>query len=54
MPTLHMPLQSGSDRVLRAMRRSYRSERFLGILDRVRAAIPDAAITTDVIVGLPG
>lgn len=54
MPSLHMPLQSGSDRVLRAMRRSYRSERFLGILDRVRAAMPDAAITTDVIVGFPG
>ncbi|GAA4989762.1 tRNA (N6-isopentenyl adenosine(37)-C2)-methylthiotransferase MiaB [Kineococcus glutinatus] len=54
MPSLHMPLQSGSDRVLRAMRRSYRSERFLGIIDRVRASIPDAAITTDVIVGFPG
>ena len=54
MPQLHMPLQSGSDRVLRAMRRSYRSDRFLGILDRVRAAIPDAAITTDLIVGFPG
>ncbi|WP_062465540.1 tRNA (N6-isopentenyl adenosine(37)-C2)-methylthiotransferase MiaB [Demequina maris] len=54
MPSLHMPLQSGSDRVLRAMRRSYRSERFLGIIDRVRAAMPDAAITTDIIVGFPG
>ncbi len=54
MPTLHMPLQSGSDRILRAMRRSYRSEKFLGILDRVRAAMPDAAITTDIIVGFPG
>lgn len=54
MPQLHMPLQSGSDRVLRAMRRSYRSDRFLGILDRVRAAIPEAAITTDLIVGFPG
>jgi len=54
MPSLHMPLQSGSDRVLRAMRRSYRAERFLGLLDRVRQAIPDAAITTDVIVGFPG
>lgn len=54
MPALHMPLQSGSDRVLRAMRRSYRSERFLSILERVRAAMPDAAITTDVIVGFPG
>jgi tRNA-2-methylthio-N6-dimethylallyladenosine synthase len=54
MPQLHMPLQSGSDRVLRAMRRSYRSERFLGILDRVRQAIPNAAISTDIIVGFPG
>ncbi len=54
MPSLHMPLQSGSDAILRQMRRSYRSERFLGILDRVRAAIPEAAITTDIIVGFPG
>jgi tRNA-2-methylthio-N6-dimethylallyladenosine synthase len=54
MPSLHMPLQSGSDAVLRAMRRSYRAERFLGILDRVRDAIPDAAITSDIIVGFPG
>ena len=54
MPQLHMPLQSGSDRILRAMRRSYRSERFLGILDRVRAKMPDAAISTDIIVGFPG
>lgn len=54
MPQLHMPLQSGSDRVLRAMRRSYRQERYLGIIDRVRAAIPDAAISTDIIVGFPG
>ncbi|QIS42407.1 tRNA (N6-isopentenyl adenosine(37)-C2)-methylthiotransferase MiaB [Clavibacter capsici] len=54
MPQLHMPLQSGSDRILKAMRRSYRSERFLGILDRVRTRIPDAAITTDIIVGFPG
>ncbi len=54
MPSLHMPLQSGSDRILKEMRRSYRSEKFLGILDRVRAAMPDAAITTDIIVGFPG
>ena len=54
MPQLHMPLQSGSDRVLRAMRRSYRSARFLAILDEVRASIPEAAITTDIIVGFPG
>jgi tRNA-2-methylthio-N6-dimethylallyladenosine synthase len=54
MPSLHMPLQSGSDRILKAMRRSYRAERYLGIIDRVRAAMPDAAITTDIIVGFPG
>lgn len=54
MPGLHMPLQSGSDRILREMRRSYRAERFLGIVERVRAAIPGAAITTDIIVGFPG
>ena len=54
MPQLHMPLQSGSDRVLRAMRRSYRSAKFLGILDRVRERMPHAAISTDIIVGFPG
>jgi tRNA-2-methylthio-N6-dimethylallyladenosine synthase len=54
MPQLHMPLQSGSDAVLRAMRRSYRSERYLSIIDKVRAAMPQAAITTDIIVGFPG
>ncbi len=54
MPQLHMPLQSGSDRVLKAMRRSYRQERYLGIIDRVRAAMPEASITTDIIVGFPG
>ena len=54
MPSLHMPLQSGSDRVLAAMRRSYRADRYLGIIERVRAAMPDAAITTDIIVGFPG
>ncbi|WUI25959.1 tRNA (N6-isopentenyl adenosine(37)-C2)-methylthiotransferase MiaB [Mycobacterium sp. NBC_00419] len=53
-PALHMPLQSGSDRVLRAMRRSYRAEKYLGIIERVRAAMPHAAITTDIIVGFPG
>jgi tRNA-2-methylthio-N6-dimethylallyladenosine synthase len=53
-PQLHMPLQSGSDAVLRRMRRSYRQERYLGIVERVRAAIPAAAITTDIIVGFPG
>ncbi len=52
--SLHMPLQSGSDAVLRSMRRSYRAERYLGIIANVRAAMPDAAITTDIIVGFPG
>jgi len=54
MPHLHMPLQSGSDKVLQAMRRSYRRDRYLGILEKVRGAIPEAAITTDIIVGFPG
>ncbi|MGH3355906.1 MAG: tRNA (N6-isopentenyl adenosine(37)-C2)-methylthiotransferase MiaB, partial [Nocardioidaceae bacterium] len=54
MPSLHMPLQSGSDRMLKAMRRSYRQRKFLGIIDRVREAMPEAAITTDIIVGFPG
>jgi tRNA-2-methylthio-N6-dimethylallyladenosine synthase len=54
MPHLHMPLQSGSDAVLRAMRRAYRQEKYLAILERVREAIPGAAITTDIIVGFPG
>ncbi|WP_154674362.1 tRNA (N6-isopentenyl adenosine(37)-C2)-methylthiotransferase MiaB [Nakamurella lactea] len=51
---LHMPLQSGSDRVLKAMRRSYRTTKYRQILADVRAAMPDAAITTDIIVGFPG
>ncbi|MBA2445369.1 MAG: MiaB/RimO family radical SAM methylthiotransferase, partial [Nocardioidaceae bacterium] len=54
MPQLHMPMQSGSDAMLKAMRRSYRRDRYLGILERVRVAMPDAAITTDIIVGFPG
>src|SRR3954468_16990258 len=54
MPQLHMPLQSGSDQVLRSMRRSYRQARYLGIIERVRAAMPEAAITTDIIIGFPG
>jgi tRNA-2-methylthio-N6-dimethylallyladenosine synthase len=51
---IHFPLQSGSDAVLRRMRRSYRSARYLGWLDRIRAAIPGIAVTTDLIVGFPG
>ena len=54
MHQLHFPLQSGSDRILRAMRRSYRSDRFLAILSKIREAMPDAQISTDIIVGFPG
>ena len=54
MPHLHMPLQSGSDAILQSMRRSYRTDKYLGILERVRSQIPKAMITTDIIVGFPG
>ena len=53
MHQLHFPLQSGSDRILRAMRRSYRSAKFLDILRKIREAMPDAQISTDIIV-FPG
>ena len=51
---LHLPLQSGSDRVLAAMRRGYTAERYLARLDAARRAVPDLAVTTDIIVGFPG
>ncbi len=51
---LHLPLQSGSDRILTAMRRGYRAERYLERLAAARSAIPDLAVTTDLIVGFPG
>ncbi|MDJ0341610.1 tRNA (N6-isopentenyl adenosine(37)-C2)-methylthiotransferase MiaB [Streptomyces sp. H10-C2] len=54
MHQLHMPMQSGSDAILKAMRRSYRQDRYLNIIEKVRAAMPDAAISTDIIVGFPG
>lgn len=54
MPFLHLPVQSGSDRILKAMNRSHSAESYLSILDRVRAARPDIAISGDYIVGFPG
>lgn len=51
---IHMPLQSGSDRVLKEMNRNYRREKYLRIIDSLKSRVPDMAITTDIIVGFPG
>lgn len=54
MSHIHFPMQSGSDRILKAMRRPYKSEKFIEICEKMKAARPDLAITTDIIVGFPG
>lgn len=54
MPALHLPVQSGSDRILKAMNRRYTAQHYLGLIEKVRAANPDISLSTDVIVGFPG
>ena len=53
-PHFHLPVQHGSDRILRAMNRVYRKDAYRSLVERIRAAVPDASITTDLIVGFPG
>jgi tRNA-2-methylthio-N6-dimethylallyladenosine synthase len=54
MPHVHLPMQSGSDRILKAMHRTYTAEKYFALTQKLRAARPDIALTTDVIVGFPG
>ncbi len=53
-PHFHLPVQHGSDRILRAMNRVYRKDAYCSLVERIRAAVPDASLTTDLIVGFPG
>ena len=53
-PHFHLPVQHGSDRILRAMNRVYRKDAYRALVERIRAAVPDASLTTDLIVGFPG
>lgn len=53
-PHFHLPVQHGSDRILRAMNRVYRKDTYRSLVERIRAAVPDASLTTDLIVGFPG
>ena len=53
-PHFHLPVQHGSDRILRAMNRVYRKDAYRSLIERIRAAVPDASLTTDLIVGFPG
>ncbi len=54
MPALHLPVQSGSDRILAAMNRRYTREHYLGLIEKLRKVVPDIALSTDIIVGFPG
>lgn len=54
MPALHLPVQSGSDRILKAMNRRYTADHYRGLVDKVRAVCPDISLSTDIIVGFPG